>query len=599
MYKKKIKETLDSNRDYSNYDLNKIDISNSNSKSKIRKTSISSMDEQISKLDSDISELYKIYQETKKTRIRKEQNEKNLINRINYLTSEEKRLRSQMMSKSKLKRQYYQTTYNTYKNSPRIRNKRINSVDNYTTINTKGDSFNLNDSKKYKTIVNVNNDDVKNFNKNKFYGSLVLDSKSIDNKKCNMRDIMCSSKGKNNKQNITNNICIIINKNDDKINEKNRNLFRFINTKKSKRKKNRYRSMDSKINNNNAFSNEGNISNFIFKQKDFNRKLSNLKKSLNQRKKELSKIKIENGKENSKKYLFNISNISNISNDNQPIINSIQNQKLEAIPKKTNKENYNRNFKQDKTNKDNTLKRKNKRDDENNSLNNILEKSPIEQKKEERPLFKNGENVNNKKDNQNSMEGNSLDIKPIGESNKENNNEVSQIDKIKMINNYINSCKDSEIKKINKEKKIKLVDNSENNNDNNFSNDEMDKEIPKIKNYRNNGYYFNYKINNNIIKEQIIQNPSFHKNKINKNRNRNSSIDNQINANHNMIKRLFRQNKKNNSIKFINASFNNKEKNNLVNDEIIKNEISTIRRINLHIENLKKNNFFERNKNPI
>ena len=182
-----------------------------------------------------------------------------------------------------------------------------------------------------------------------------------------------------------------------------------------------------------------------------------------------------------------------------------------------------------------------------NSLNNILEKSPIEQKKEERPLFKNGENVNNKKDNQNSMEGNSLDIKPIGESNKENNNEVSQIDKIKMINNYINSCKDSEIKKINKEKKIKLVDNSENNNDNNFSNDEMDKEIPKIKNYRNNGYYFNYKINNNIIKEQIIQNPSFHKNKINKNRNRNSSIDNQINANHNMIKRLFRQNKKNNS----------------------------------------------------
>ena len=45
--------------------------------------------------------------------------------------------------------------------------------------------------------------------------------------------------------------------------------------------------------------------------------------------------------------------------------------------------------------------------------------------------------------------------------------------------------------------------------------------------------------------EQRIQNPSIHENKINKKRN--NSIDNQINENHNMIKRLFRQNKKNNS----------------------------------------------------
>lgn len=92
MYKKETKETLDSIKDYSNYNLNKFDISISNSKSKIRKMSISSMDEQISKLDSDISELYKIYRETKKIRIRKEKSEKNLINRINYLTSEEKKV---------------------------------------------------------------------------------------------------------------------------------------------------------------------------------------------------------------------------------------------------------------------------------------------------------------------------------------------------------------------------------------------------------------------------------------------------------------------------------------------------------------------------
>ena len=607
MYKKETKETLDSVKDYSNYNLNKFDISISNSKSKIRKMSISSMDEQISKLDSDISELYKIYRETKKIRIRKEKSEKNLINRINYLTSEEKKLRSQMKNKNNLKRRYYQTTYNSYKNSPKIRNKRINSVDNYTTINTKGDSFNLNDSKKYKTIVSVKNDDSKKLSKNKLYNSLVLDSKSIDNKKYNMRDIMCGSKNKSNKQNITNNICIIINKNDNKINEKNRNLDKFINTKKSKRKNPKYRSMDSKINNNNAISIEGSISNSTFKQKHFNKKLSNLKKSLNQKRNILNKIEIENGKEQSKKNLFNISNISNISNDNQSIINSIQNPK----PKKNKNEIYNRFFKLDKTKNNNIIKRKNKKGDENSSLNSISVKSSIEQKKEVRPPFINKENMNNKKTKESSIDENSSVMKSIEDNNKENNkenekeiskyNESKDKIKIKMINNYIYSHKDIETKKINKKKKKELIDNFRNNNDNNCSYNEKEKDIPKIKNYKNEGYYFNYKINNNLIMEQRIQKSYFHENEINKNKNKNrsNSIDNQISVNHNMIKRLFRQNKKNNSCKFINTSFNNKEKNNIVNDQIIKNEILTIRRINLHIENFKNNNLFERNKNHI
>ena len=627
MYKKETKETLDSIKDYSNYNLNKFDISISNSRIKSRKMSISSMDEQISKLDSDISELYKIYRETKKARIRKEKSEKNLINRINYLTSEEKKLRTQMMSKNNLRRHYYQTTYNTYKNSPKIRNKRINSVDNYTTINTKGNSFNLNDTKKYKTIVNTKNDDSKKLSKNKLYNSLVLDSKSIDNKKYNMRDIMCGSKNKNNKQNITNNICIIINKNgfknDDKNNEKNRNLNKFFNTKKSKRKNTKYRSVDSKMKNNSALSNEGSLSNSTFKQKDFNKKLSNLKKSLNQKKNILNKIEIETGKDQSKKYLFNISNISNISNDNQSIIHSIQNSKRKekAVPKKSNNEIYNRFFKLDKTKKNNIIKRKNKKGDENSSLNSISVKSSIEQKKEVRPLFINKESMNNKKTKESSIDENSSIIKSNEDNHKENNKEnlesvendkennkkkdkeMSQYnetkDKIKMMNNYINNHKDIEAKKINKKKKKELIDNFTNNNDNSCSYDEKEKDIPKIKNYKNEGYYFNYKINNNLIMEQRIQKPSIHENELNKNRNRNNSIDNQINANHNMIKRLFRQNKKNNSCKSIDTSFNNKEKNNIVNDQIIKNEILAIRRINLHIENFKNNNFYERNKNHI
>ena len=78
-----------------------------------------------------------------------------------------------------------------------------------------------------------------------------------------------------------------------------------------------------------------------------------MKKSLNQKKNILNKIEIETGKDQSKKYLFNISNISNISNDNQSIINSIQNSKRKekAVPKKSNNEIYNRFFKLDKTKK--------------------------------------------------------------------------------------------------------------------------------------------------------------------------------------------------------------------------------------------------------
>lgn len=604
MYKKESKENLDFIKDYSNNNLNKFNISISNSKSKLRKVSISSMDEQISKLDSDISELYKIYRETKKARIRKEKSEQNLINRINYLKSEEKKLNSQMMNKSNLKRQYYQTTYNTYKNSPKIRNKRINSVDNFTTINTKGNSFNLNDSKKFKTIINANNDDSKKLSKSNLYNSLVLDSKPMDNiKNYNMRDIMCGSKSKSNKQNITNNICIIINKNDDKINEKNRNLLKFINTKKSKRKKTKFRSMDSKMNNNNAFRNEGSISNTTFKQKNSTKKLSNLKKSLNKRKKEVNKIEIENGKDKSKQYLLNISNLSNISNDNQSITNSIQNPKQKEIPKKNNNEIYNRFFKIDKTNKNNAIKRNNQKGDENSSLNNISVKTSIEQKKEESPLFINKENINNKKTKENSLDENSSVMKSFGDNKKENKIEISQYNdkknKIKMMNNYINNYNDIETKKINKKKKKELIDNYKHKNDNKCSNAEMNKEISKIKNYRNEGYYFNYKINNNLIMEQRIKNPYIHENEINKNKNRSNSIDSQINVNHNMIKRLFKQNKRNNSCKSIDTTANNKEKNNIVNDEIIKNEILTIRRINLHIENLKNNNFFERKKKPI
>ena len=51
------------------------------------------MKEKIVNLDSHISELYKIYSETRKERVDKEKNKKNIINRINYLVDEEKKMR--------------------------------------------------------------------------------------------------------------------------------------------------------------------------------------------------------------------------------------------------------------------------------------------------------------------------------------------------------------------------------------------------------------------------------------------------------------------------------------------------------------------------
>ena len=58
-----------------------------------QKNKLSRMKEKIVNLDSDISELYKIYSETRRERVDKEKNEKNIINRINYLIDEEKKMR--------------------------------------------------------------------------------------------------------------------------------------------------------------------------------------------------------------------------------------------------------------------------------------------------------------------------------------------------------------------------------------------------------------------------------------------------------------------------------------------------------------------------
>ena len=77
MYPKKYKITKLSRGKQQNYQKNKILI----------------MKEKINLLDSNIKELYKIYSITRKERVDKEKNQQNIINRINYLVDEEKKMR--------------------------------------------------------------------------------------------------------------------------------------------------------------------------------------------------------------------------------------------------------------------------------------------------------------------------------------------------------------------------------------------------------------------------------------------------------------------------------------------------------------------------
>ena len=62
-------------------------------KVKGKKNNISKINEKMTKLDSDISELYKKYAQAKKERLSHEKNQKSIMNRIKYLEDEEKKMR--------------------------------------------------------------------------------------------------------------------------------------------------------------------------------------------------------------------------------------------------------------------------------------------------------------------------------------------------------------------------------------------------------------------------------------------------------------------------------------------------------------------------
>jgi len=543
------------------------DISFYNPKSikRPRKISISSMDDQISKLDSYIGELYKIYSEAKKTRLREEKSEQYMLNRINYLTLEEKKLREELMNNSKLNlKKFYKTKYNTCINTPRVKSKRTKSMENLLIKNSKddlsyisnNDTYDLN-FKKEKSYIKYKEKEKEKSNKHKHSNSLILEPKTT-REKDNIKNIVYNQPNdKSKKQHVTNNICIIINKNDEKSTKSKYHKKLNLSINKSSiinKKVNKCSSINTNINGYNYKKN-------MKKIEKLNRSICtsplNVKtfiKKLNKQKKELKtsnkNIKLKNNinekssnefeekkKEKSKKYLFNIFNIGNNNGDTNT---NTYNSKLDFSQdnkSKTNSKNNNDLLSQCS---DNSNQKINNYENKTNIINSYIFYISKHNSK------KMGENSVNNSSLKNCIEK-KRELMGLTLNNKEN----------KIITKKI---KEDIINKIGKEK----------NNDN------------KIDKINSNNKNFTFKNG---------------KSKIYTNKNdKGGEILNEIKSNNNVVKRLFVKCKNNKNNEFINKSNYQKEKNIIVNESLIKSQIMTIRRINLKIENLKKNNFLERKK---
>lgn len=533
-----------------------------------RKISISSMDDQISRLDSYIGELYKIYSEAKKTRLREEKSERDLLNRINYLTLEEKKLRGELMNNSKLNsKKFYKTKYYTCINTPRVKSKRTKSMENLLFKNSKDDLSNISNNDLYESNIKKEKPIIKNIekvNKHKHSNSLILEPKTTTKKDSIKNIVYNQPNDKSKKQNVTNNICIIINKKEEKGKKSkyHKNLNLSINKSTILNKKiNKYDSINTNINgykykknmkngeklNKSVFASPMNGKTYINKinkqKKELKTSNKNLKLKNNINDKN-SKDFQEKKKDKSKKYLFNIFNIGNNNGDTNTNTYSSKLDFSQDIKSKTNSKNNNDLLSQCS---DNSNQKINNDENKTNNMNSYIFYISKQNSKKMGESSVNNSSLKNCIEKKREMMG-------LAFNNKEN----------KIITKKI---KDDIINKSEKEK----------NNDNNFNTD-TDNKKDKI-----NSNNKNYKFKNE-------------KNKINNNDNKDGEILNESKSNNNVVRRLFVKNKNIKNNEFINKSNFQKEKNIIANESLIKSQIMTIRRINLQIENLKKNNFIERRK---
>lgn len=324
------------------------------------------IDKKLLLINTDIQELYKKYNKKKKDRLSRENSEQSLVNRINQLIDEEKKLRTQIEQELQQK--------NNRMNSMRYLHKH-SATEGF-------DKFNLPSS--HSEI---------NFSKNLI---------KINNKKNNMDDITISTiknnsmdpnNSNNSKSNVTNNICIIIHKtgnksmdndmnykNNESKEDNNNKFFSFGEYQEEKNNNKNENGSKNKENNKNDIKpyKERNKSNIKFKiiSKEFNknRTVENDIKS-KYRNNPISKIKNNESTED-KRYKTIISNNNNKhSHENSNIIlNSLrQNTKKIEMIKKTNTIIYNNNDNNSEINIDKpptpSFSKKNLLDTEESNLN--------------------------------------------------------------------------------------------------------------------------------------------------------------------------------------------------------------------------------------
>jgi hypothetical protein len=283
------------------------------------------------------------------------------------------------------------------------------------------------------------------------------------------------------------------------------------------------------------------INKIIKKKKELETSNKNLKlknKIIENNSKDFQEIK----KDKSKKYLFNKFNIVNNNGDTNT---NTYNSKLDLsqdIKSKINSKNNNDLLSQYS---DNSNQKINNYETKTNNMNSYIFYISKHNSK------KFGENSLNNSSLKNCIEK-KRKLMGLALNNKEN----------KIITKKI---KDDIINKIGKEK------NNDNDNSTDYKKDKINSNNKTCK-----FKYEKYKTHNNDDKDG----ETLKENTINKN----------------VVRRLFLKNKNNKSNEFINKSNYQKEKNIIVNESLLKSQIMTIRRINLQIENLKKNNFMERKK---
>ena len=203
------------------------------------------MNEKLTTINSDIDELYKKYQLAKQERIDKEKSQKNLVNRINFLVDEEKK----MSKKCEIQ---------------------LRKINNLKKMNSNIHKNNLTQKspvsrKKTYDFVNHSTENVSNRKKIKNY---IIQNK---NNKITTPDKNDNELEENSNTNITNNICIIINNNKNKNKNKenynihSNNISKTINSEIGINNKIRYKKNKKIIKS--SFQNKSNKSAFLTESK--------------------------------------------------------------------------------------------------------------------------------------------------------------------------------------------------------------------------------------------------------------------------------------------------------------------------------------------